>query len=74
MMKGFRTYLVSAAILLLGILQNSQLMTDLMAQLHIDGNGTVTIVIAAITAGLRTITTTPPGQKTPVVAPVQPLS
>ena len=57
MLTGYRTYIVSFLIAMFGILE----MTDWNAMLDNPGAGMVALITALIMAGLRTITTTPPG-------------
>jgi hypothetical protein len=57
MLTGYRTYIVSFLIAMFGILE----MTDWNAFFDNPGAGAVALVTALIMAGLRTITTTPPG-------------
>ena len=57
MLTGYRTYIVSFLIATFGILE----MTDWNAMFDNPGAGLVALLSALIMAGLRTITTTPPG-------------
>jgi hypothetical protein len=57
MLVGYRTYIVSFLIATFGILE----MTDWNSFLDNPGAGFVALLSALIMAGLRTITTTPPG-------------
>lgn len=59
MMKGYRTYIISALVAVFGILA----MADWNAILDNPQAGMVALGSAVLMAVLRTITTTPPGAK-----------
>ena len=59
MMKGYRTYLVSALVAVFGVLE----MTNWNAILDNPQAGMVALGSAVLMAVLRTLTTTPPGAK-----------
>lgn len=59
MMKGYRTYIISALVAVFGILE----MADWNAILDNPQAGMVALGSAVLMAVLRTITSTPPGAK-----------
>lgn len=61
-MKGYKTFLFALAVFALGVLQSTEFQ-QFLTQIHMNGNGLVTMGISAGIALLRMVTTTPPASK-----------
>jgi hypothetical protein len=67
MLQGYRTYIVSAIVAVLGVL--AAVDWNSVLQNPKNTGGMVAIALSVIMAILRSITTTPPGSSAPTVPP-----